>query len=132
MWGVGKTPGCFYIPGVTFSLHPSSGRRLHGGKLFASLGWADCLWKEEKKFNLAKKMTKKRSFPVLYFDSLGPTLALSAVVFARYPFFEPWCATQNDPFLTKKGEKVFFGPKGAFLCRNNGMVGVAFSTQYVR
>ena len=70
----------------------------------------------EKNFNLAKKMTKKifflKSFPLLYCDSLGPTLAFPAVVFARYHFFEPWCAPQNDPFLTKKGEKVFFGPKG--------------------
>ena len=29
-------------------------------------------------------------------------------------------------------DKVFFGPQGAFLCRKNGVVGVAFSTQYVR
>ena len=90
--------------------------------------------KIEKNFNLAKKMAKKiffqNRFP--YFDSLGPTLAFSEVVFARYPFFEPWCAPQNDPFLTKNGEKVFFGPKGAFLRRKNDMVGVAFSTQYVR
>ena len=73
-----------------------------------------------------------KSFPLLYFESLGPTLAFSAVVFARYLFFEPWYAPQNDPFLTEKGEKVFFGPKGAFLCRKNGMVGVVFSTQYVQ
>ena len=89
-----------------------------------------------KKFQLGEKNDKKnifpKSFPLLYFDSLGPTLAFYAVVFARYHFFELWCAPQNDPFLTKKGEKVFFGPKGAFLCRKNGMVGVVFSTQYVR
>ena len=52
MGGIEKTPGCFYLSGVTFSLHFSSGRRLRGGKLFASLGWADCLWKEEKLRNL--------------------------------------------------------------------------------
>ena len=81
---------------------------------------------------MTKKIFFPKSFPLLYFDSLGPTLAFYAVVFARYHFFELWCAPQNDPFLTKKGEKVFFGPKGAFLCRKNGMVGVVFSTQYVR
>ena len=82
--------------------------------------------------NKWRKKYFTKSFSLLYFESLGPILAFSAVVFARYPVFEPWCAPQNDPFLTKKGEKVFFGPQGALLCRKNGMVGVVFSAQYVR
>ena len=48
----------------------------------------------EKKIQLGEKNDKKnifpKSFPLLYFDSLRPTLAFSAVAFARYPFFEPW------------------------------------------
>ena len=70
-------------------------------------------------------------FPLLYLDSLGPILAFCAIVFARYRFMKPWYASQNDPFLTKEGEKVIFGPKVVFLGRKNGVVGVAFSTQYV-
>ena len=72
-----------------------------------------------------------KSLHLLYFYSLGPTLPFYAIVFDRYPFFKPWYARVNDPFLTQKGEKIFFGPQGAFLCRKNGVVGVAFSAEYV-
>ena len=65
---------------------------------------------------MAKKYFPK-SFALLYFYSLCPILAVHTVVFARYPFFEPWCAPQKDPFLTKKGENVIFGPQGVFLCQ---------------
>ena len=53
-------------------------------------------------FNLTKKSGKKsiftKSFPLLYFDSLGPILAFHVIVFARCRFLKPWYASQNDQF----------------------------------
>ena len=67
---------------------------------------------------MTKKIFFQNRFPYCILIVLGPTLAFYAVVFARYHFFELWCAPQNDPFLTKKGEKVFFGPKrGIFVSK---------------
>ena len=90
----------------------------------------------EKKFNLAKKLAKKiffqYSFPCCILIVSGPILAFSAFGFSRYLFFEPWCATQNDPFSTEIGEKVFFGPQGVFLGRKNGVVGVQSNIQSKR
>ena len=65
---------------------------------------------------MAKKIFFQNRFPYCILI-VWATLAFYAVVFARYHFFELWCAPQNDPFLTKKDEKVFFGPKGAFLSK---------------
>ena len=77
MGGIEKTPGCFYLSGVTFSLHFSSGRRLRGGKLFASLGWADCLWKEVKikKFTYIQKKKKVGTIPSTNGVRQGSTLS---------------------------------------------------------
>ena len=89
----------------------------------------------EKRIQLGEKNGKKniflKLFLLLYSESLGPILAFYDIAFARCCFLKPWYVSQNDSFLNEICEKVIFGPKGVFLSRKNGVVGIAFSTQYV-